>query len=106
MTGTDLYVNKPQSVPVIFEPPCIQETETKLHMWDSEFPQWWVSNYSLLGHDAVQFGRSIATFQKKLAPPSSRQKSPLPRTSDAAGSSKMLEPIYQTIPHYIPQNHL
>jgi len=23
MTGTDLYVNKPQSVPVIFEPPCI-----------------------------------------------------------------------------------
>jgi hypothetical protein len=22
MTGTDLYVNKPQSVPVIFEPPC------------------------------------------------------------------------------------
>jgi len=23
MTGTDLCVNKPQSVPVIFEPPCI-----------------------------------------------------------------------------------
>ena len=23
MTGTDLYVNKPQSVPVICEPPCI-----------------------------------------------------------------------------------
>ena len=22
MTGTDLCVNKPQSVPVIFEPPC------------------------------------------------------------------------------------
>jgi len=24
MTGTDLCVNKPQSVPVIFEPPCTQ----------------------------------------------------------------------------------
>ena len=24
MTGTDLCVNKPQSVPVIFEPPCIK----------------------------------------------------------------------------------
>jgi hypothetical protein len=23
MTGTDCIVNKPQSVPVIFEPPCI-----------------------------------------------------------------------------------
>jgi len=23
MTGTDLCVNKPQSVPVTFEPPCI-----------------------------------------------------------------------------------
>jgi len=23
MTGTDLCVNKPQSIPVIFEPPCI-----------------------------------------------------------------------------------
>jgi len=23
MTGTDLCVNKPQSVPVIFEPPCV-----------------------------------------------------------------------------------
>jgi len=23
MAGTDLCVNKPQSVPVIFEPPCI-----------------------------------------------------------------------------------
>jgi hypothetical protein len=26
MTGTDLCVNKPQSVPVIFEPPCITQT--------------------------------------------------------------------------------
>jgi len=25
MIGTDLCVNKPQSVPVIFEPPCIYE---------------------------------------------------------------------------------
>jgi hypothetical protein len=25
MTGTDLCVNKPQSVPVMFEPPCIND---------------------------------------------------------------------------------
>ena len=25
MTGTDLCVNKPQSVPVIFQPPCIMK---------------------------------------------------------------------------------
>jgi len=29
MTGTDLCVNKPQSVPVIFEPPCILLLITK-----------------------------------------------------------------------------
>jgi len=28
MTGTDLCVNKPQSVPVIFEPPCTLNTVT------------------------------------------------------------------------------
>jgi len=27
MTGTDLCVNKPQSVPVIFEPPCIYQAQ-------------------------------------------------------------------------------
>ena len=28
MTGTDLCVNKPVTVPVIFEPPCILTTVT------------------------------------------------------------------------------
>jgi len=30
MTGTDLCVNKPQSVPVIFEPPCIIQVKLSL----------------------------------------------------------------------------
>jgi hypothetical protein len=30
MTGTDLYVNKPQSVPVIFEPPCTYRVSWRL----------------------------------------------------------------------------
>jgi len=43
MTGTDLCVNKPQSVPVIFEPPCIKNvarftqiatTIVKIKAWD------------------------------------------------------------------------
>jgi hypothetical protein len=37
MTGTDLCVNKPQSVPVIFEPPCIyggQEVHTGFQWGD------------------------------------------------------------------------
>jgi len=30
MTGTDLCVNKPQSVPFIFEPPCNKASDIKL----------------------------------------------------------------------------
>jgi len=32
MTGTDLCVNKPQSVPVIFEPPCINTLHKEMIM--------------------------------------------------------------------------
>jgi hypothetical protein len=51
MTGTDLCVNKPQSVPVIFEPPCIWSPCTLL--WDTSLAMSWSSsntaNISLVG---------------------------------------------------------
>jgi hypothetical protein len=45
MTGTDLCVNKPQSVPVIFEPPCIFSGAASFDFINGQF----VSAVSALG---------------------------------------------------------
>jgi hypothetical protein len=40
MTGTDLCVNKPQSVPVIFEPPCISVSQSVCYTEHYMFRSW------------------------------------------------------------------
>ena len=64
MTGTDLCVNKPVTVPVIFEPPCIMDvTPTKNRTYYTEVTNNSFRSYSNYTNHVLNQYETYSVFQ-------------------------------------------